>query len=92
MTERVEITIPGATTKDLAAWADPLQSLNPITNGFPPFRPAVGWVITDQPFMGIEITCMAGKTVVAVLTLFADVPTEEEKEIMRRNDTRWAQH
>lgn len=82
MSDRIERTIPGATTEELRAWALGLQDMNPITDGHPPFRPSVGLVITDEPFMGVELTFMAGRSELFVLALFADIPTEREKEIM----------
>lgn len=82
MSDRIERTIPGATTEDLANWAHRIEETNPVTHGFPPFRPKVGVVLTDQPFMGIELTFMAGRRELFVLALFADIATEKETEVM----------
>ncbi|QIG59075.1 hypothetical protein SEA_RUBYRALPH_67 [Microbacterium phage RubyRalph] len=84
--DRIERTLPGASSDDLRAWALGLQELNPISDGFPPFRPSVGLIVTDETFMGVELTFMAGRVEVFTLALFADIPNREERKIMDEND------
>lgn len=79
---RTEIVLPGATSEELRQWAGNVETENPVTSGIEPFRPGVDLIVSDEPFMGVELTFMAGKNPVFTLAIFADIPTEEEREIM----------
>lgn len=81
---RQEIVIPGATSDDLLMWASNTEENNPVTTGAGPFRPSVDLTITDRPFMGVELTFIAGDKPIFAIALFADIPTEEEREIMEQ--------
>lgn len=83
---RVEVVIPGATSEDLLMWASNTEENNPVTTGVEPFRPGVDLNITDRPFMGVELTFVAGDRPVFALTLFADIPNEKEREIMQQEN------
>lgn len=85
MSDRIERVLPGATSEELRAWALGLQEMNPISDGIAPFRPGIGLIITDEPFMGVELTFMAGRNEVFTLALFADIPNEKEREIMEEH-------
>lgn len=79
---RTEIVLPGSTSEELHVWAENITEANPVSMGIEPFRPGIDLEITDKPFMGVELTFMAGKSPVFTLAIFADVPTNEERDIM----------
>lgn len=84
----VEVVVPGATTDDLVMWGDGVAENNPISLGLEPFRPATRLELTERLFMGVELTFMAGDKPFFMLTLFSDIPTEEERQIMLSESAR----
>ncbi|QKO02823.1 hypothetical protein SEA_KELCOLE_71 [Microbacterium phage Kelcole] len=80
---RAEIVLPGSTSDELQAWAENVTEANPISMGIPPFRPSGHLTLSDRPFMGVELTFATGDKPVFTLAIFADIPTNEEREIMQ---------
>lgn len=75
---RVEVVLPGTTTEDIQNWASRVEVENPIN-----FRaPYVALEITREMFMGVELTFVSDSGPVFSLAIFADQPTEKEREIM----------
>lgn len=81
----VEIQVPGATSDDIRVWANNIAEANPIATGDNDFTPTVNLDVTDYPFMGVELMIQSERRHLLTLVLFADRPTEKEKEIMETN-------
>lgn len=82
---QTEVTLPGATTEDIRGWARNVTEANPIATGGRSderFPDGSELEITDEPFMGVELTFVAGCRPVHTLTLFATVPNEQERLVM----------
>ncbi|UDL15444.1 hypothetical protein SEA_PEPE25_69 [Microbacterium phage Pepe25] len=82
---RAEIVLPGATSDELVTWAENITEANPISMGIAPFRPSGHLTISDRPFMGVELTFVTGDKPVFTLAVFADIPNEQETQIMDEN-------
>ncbi len=82
---QTEVTLPGATTEEVRGWARIVTEANPIASGGRSdqrFPDGAEREITDEPFMGIELTFVAGGRPIHTLTLFATVPNDEERLVM----------
>lgn len=81
---RVEVDLPNTRSADLRQWAENITEANPVSwDGVN----AIEMWVTDQPFMGVELTFTTRHQAgvpreLFTLALFATVPTEREKEIM----------
>lgn len=86
MTTRIEVLVPGATSRDLRVWANNIAEANPITSEPTSFTPTVNLDVTDYPFMGVELAIQSERQQLLVIALFAQIPNEKEKEVMQEND------
>lgn len=86
MTRLVEIHVPGATSDELRTWAQNVAEANPIAVPDNPFTPTVNLDVTDYPFMGVELRMQSERQQLLTLVLFAQIPNEEERQIMQENE------
>jgi hypothetical protein len=74
---RTEIVLPSTTTQEIAEWASQVQELGPaLGNG------RITVEVIGELFMGLELAFRDGERTIHSLALFADVPDQNEIEIM----------
>lgn len=81
----IEITIPGATTEDVRMWAGNVSTTSPLTTGRRDGA-SVDIVVTDEPFMGVELSIVHGEARLLSLVAFASVATDEERALAEATD------
>lgn len=81
---RTEVTLPGVTTAEVRGWAQNVIEANPIASGGQSERwpDGANLELTDEPFMGVELTFVSGGRAILTLAVFADVATDDERDIM----------
>lgn len=84
--EEVTVNVPGATSEELRTWALAVERLNPISRDNLGRWPTCGINVTDEPFMGVELTLAAAGRPLLTLTLFGDRPNDEERKIMEEHN------